>query len=210
MKRFLVAALALLGLPAIAGAQPVNPQVGLTWGYTPKITYSAGFIGLVPVASATDIVCLAGSATRIVRLTKLVINGTAGTIITVPIMAIRRAAVNTGGTAASTTANPANAITKADSQSPTATAVPISYTANPTITDSAGTIFAAQSLTLNVTGTTAAPNAPAVFDFGADIANLLQPIVLRGAAQQICLNLGGVSVSSGVLNGSIHWYEDTQ
>lgn len=206
MKRLLLG-LALLGLVAPAYAQVnVVPQTGVTFGYVPKFTYSAGFVGLVPAASATDVVCLAGSASKTIRITKITIGGTAGTLVTVPIALVKKTAADTGGTAASTTANPANTITLLDSTFPAATAVPVSYTANPTI-GSAGTIMAAASVTLNVTGTSAAPNVPLVFDF-TNASDLNPGVVLRGAAQQACLHFNAISVSSGVLNGYLQWTEE--
>lgn len=209
MRKLTALSLALaLGLSAPAFAQVnVVPQTGVTSGYVPKATYSAGFVGLVPAASATDTVCIKGSATKTVKVQKILLNGTAGTLVTVPVSLVKKATADTGGTAASTTANPANTITKLDSAFATASAVPISYTAVPTIND-AGTIMAAGSVTLNVTGTTAAPNNPLVFDFTGNNTNLLSPLVLRGVAQQACLHLNTISVSSGVLNGYIVWTEE--
>ena len=209
MRRSLLALLLGLGLIAPTLAQVnVVPQTGVTSGYVPKDTYSAAFVGLVPVASATDVICLAGSSTKVVKLTSIRLSGTAGTLVTLPITLLRRTSVDTGGTAASTTANPANTIAKRDTNSPTASAVPISYTANPTIVDSSPTYIDSQSLTLNVTGTTAAAVVPLIFDFGKDNANLNAPVVLRGTAAQVCLNFNAVSVSSGVLNGSLTWTEE--
>lgn len=210
MKRFTksLLSLALVGaLVAPAFAQVnVVPQVGVTSGYVAKYTYSAGFTGLVPAASATDVICIAGSATKTIKLVRIVISGTAGTLVAVPILLTKKGTADTGGTAASTTANPANTITPMDTRFPTATAVLISYTANPTI-NAAGTIFAAASHTFPTTGTTVSP-AALVFDFNADNVNLASPPVLRGAAQQICANFSAVSISSGVLNGNIVWTEE--
>jgi hypothetical protein len=204
-SRFLGAALAAL-LSSAALAQPY-PQVGVTWGYVPAKTYSAAFIGLVPAASATDLVCLSGSSTKTIALQSVKLSGTAGTLVTLPVTLLRRAALDSGGTAASTTANPANTISKRDTGNATATAVPISYTANPTINDTSPTYIDSASMTLNVTGTTAAAVVPLVFDFAKDAVNLLQAPVLRGTTQQICVNLNAISVSSGVINGSLSWVE---
>ncbi len=208
MKRSLLA-LALVGaLSAHAFAQVnVVPQTGVTFGYIPKATFSAAFIGLVPPASATDTICLAGSATKVIKLQSIRLSGSAGTLVSLPITLIRRASVATGGTAASTTANPANTISKRDTTTGAATAVPISYTAVPTITDSAPTYLDSAELTLAVTSAGVVA-LPLVFDYGKDEANLLAPVTLRGVAQQVCLNLNTVSVSSGVLNGSITWTEE--
>jgi len=205
--RWTLLSLALVGaLAAPAIAQPV-PQVGVTFGYVPGQTYSAAFIGLVPAASATDVICIHGSASKTIALQSIRLSGTAGTLVTLPITLVRRTSIDTGGTAASTTANPANTIAKRVVTNGTATAVPISYTANPTIVDSTPTYLDSASLTLNVTGTTAAAVVPLVFDYGKDAANLLQQPTLVGAAAQFCLNFNTISVSSGVLNGSITWTE---
>lgn len=206
MRRFLIGALGLWALCASALAQPV-PQTGVTWGYSPYgQTYSAAFIGLAPAASATDVICIAGSATKTIALQSIRLSGSAGTLVTLPITLVRRAAVNTGGTAAGTTANPANNVSKRDTGNATHTAVPIAYTANPTITDSSPTYLDSQSLTLPVTSAGVA-TVPLYFDYNAGNSNLNQAPLLKGAAQQLCLNFNAVSVSSGVLNGSLTWTE---
>lgn len=203
--------LALVGVVAFATPAPAQvgtvPQVGLTTGYLARTTYSAGFIGLVPAASATDVVCLAGSASKTIRLQSIKLSGTAGTLVTLPVTLVRRIAVNTGGTAASTTANPANTIAKRDVGSPTAAAVPIAYTANPTITDSAPTYIDSVNLTLPVT-TAGTVVVPTLFDFAKDVENFLQPPTIAGAASQLCLNFNAVSVTSGLLTGAITWTEE--
>lgn len=200
-----VALLATL-LPAFAQPNTV-PQVGVVQGFIPKATYSAAFIGLVPPASATDTICLAGSATKTVKLIQAKLSGTAGTLVTLPVTLIRRVTVATGGTAASTTANPANTISARDTANGTATAVPISYTAVPTITDSSPTYLDSASLTLGVTSAQTVV-VPLVFEYGNGLSNLVQPVTLRGIAAQVCLNLNTISVSSGVLNGALTWTEE--
>jgi hypothetical protein len=207
MKRFLLALALALGATSALAQVNVVPQVGVTFGYVPKVTYSAGFIGLVPAASATDVICLAGSATKTVVLQHVRLSGSAGTLVSLPITLVRRVAVNTGGTAASTTANPANTISKRDTNYPTATAVPISYTANPTITDTSPTYLDSASLTLPVTSA-GVVSIPLEFSYYEGNAALLSPVVLRGAAAQVCLNFNAVSVSSGVLNGALTWTEE--
>jgi len=197
----------LLGMACAFAQVNVVPQVGQTSNYVARQTYSAGFVGLVPPASATDIICIAGSASKTIRVREIVVSGTAGTLVTVPIALVRRASAATGGTAAGTTANPANAITKRDTANGTASATPVSYTAVPTITDSAGTVFASSSLTLPVTSA-GTSSVPLKFSFIGDAEALMQPPVLRGAAQQFCLNFNTVSISSGLLNGYMTWTEE--
>lgn len=209
MKRVLLG-LALLGaLSAPALPQGVNQvaQVGTIQSQYMKQTFSAGFIGLVPPASATDTICISGSATKTIRLTQIELSGSAGTLVSLPITLLRRASLDTGGTAASTTANPANTIAKNDTNNATATAVPISYTAVPTIVDTSPTYLRSASLTLPVTsaGTSI---AKLLWTFGGVINQFAQPVVLRGLTDQVCMNLNTISVSSGVLNGSLEWTEE--
>jgi hypothetical protein len=211
MKRFLLATALGLGLLAPAFGQ-VNtvPQIGLTTGYLPKATYSSSFVGLVPPASATDEVCITGSATKVVRVVRMVIGGSAGTAVQVPVLAVRRVTADTGGTLATTTANPGvttQIASRDTSQAPNtaATAVLASYTAVPTINDTAPVYIDSQ-----VMGLTVATVVPvvAVFDWGRDIENNIQVPTLRGAAQQLCLNFNTVSISSGVLSGQVTWTEE--
>lgn len=205
-KTFLTLALLLASGAAFAQVNVV-PAPGVTTAYVPRTTYSAGFIGLVPAASATDVICIAGSASRAVRLQNIRLSGSAGTLVSLPITLVRRVSVDTGGTAATTTANPANNIAKRDINSPTATATLVSYTANPTIVDSAPTYLDSQSTTF---GTTAAATVtvPLFLDYAKDVENFLFPPTLVGVAAQACLNFNAVTISSGLLNGSITWTEE--
>jgi len=199
------AAIAAAFTPASAQVNTV-PQVGVYQGYVSKATYRAVSIGLVPAASATDIFCIAGSATKTVKVQELRVGGSAGTLITTPVTVLRRASVDTGGTAAGTTANPANTIGKMDSSIAAATATLIAYTANPTVNDSSPTYLATSAITFPVTS--AATSAPGyTFAFG-NYGAQAQPLVLRGAAEQACVNLGGASISSGVLGVTIQWTEE--
>lgn len=208
MKKLLASILAfsLLGVGLAVSQVNVVPQTGVTFGYVPKATYSAGFTGLVPAASTTDIVCIAGSSTKTVGVQYIQLHGSAGTTLLVPVQMVRKATADTGGTAAGTTANPANTITKLDSNYATATATLVSYTANPTIND-AGTILAMRQMGVSLT-TMATVGYPAVFDFSNFPTNLVSPLYLRGAAQQICLHLSATSIASGLLTGQIVWTEE--
>lgn len=204
--------LALLGA-ALLAVSPASAQntvntvaaAGTIRAYVPLTTYSAGFIGLVPAAATTDLVCLAGSGSKVVKIQRIKLSGS-GTAISIPVTVVRRISVDTGGTAASTTANPANNISKRDTTNPTATAVPIAYTANPTITDSAPTYIDSQNMGVVAT-TVGAVNAPTDFDFGEGVSNLRQPPTLRGTAEQICVNLNGTSPTA-LLSGTITWTEE--
>src|SRR5258708_21343709 len=139
-------------------------------------------------------ICLAGSATKTIKLQSLKLSGT-GTAISVPVTLLKRVTADTGGTAASTTANPANTISKRDSSNATATAVPVAYTANPTIVDTAPTYI--DSAQMGVFSTTVSLiGVPLLFDYGPDGVNLRQAPTLRGAAEQICVNLNATSATA--------------
>jgi hypothetical protein len=206
MKRLLLASALVGALVAPAVAQPV-PQVGVTWGYVSKATYSAGFIGLVPAASATDLVCIHGAAGKTVKLVQIKLSGSAGTLVSLPITLVKRVSLDSGGTAASTTANPANNINSRLSTQATASAVPISYTANPTINDTSPTYIDSAELTLPVTSA-GTVSVPLVFDYSTDPVNLRQQPTIISATSQICVNLNAVSVSSGLVNGTLVWTEE--
>jgi len=202
----------LLGLVAfIATMLPASAQVnvvgqpGLTTAYLARNTYSAAFIGLVPAASTTDLVCLAGSASKTIRLQNIKMSGS-GTAISIPVTVLKRVTADTAGTAASTTANPANTISKRDSANPTAVAVPIAYTANPTINDTSPTYIDSQQF--GVVATTVGVISPQiVFDFSKDLENFQQLPAIKGAAEQICVNLNATSATA-LLTGSLTWTEE--
>ena len=207
MKRLAIGIVGAASLVALALAQGVNtvPQTGVITTFNTQLaTYSSVARALPPAASATDIACIAGSASKTIAVRKIRISGTAGTLVSVPFTLVRRAAVNTGGTAATTTANWANNIAKMDTTSGTAAATLISYSANPTITDSSPTYVRSDYATLPVTsaGTSI---APIVWHFGEWYYS--QPLMLRGAAEQACINLNGVTVSSGLIHAAIEWTE---
>ena len=203
LKHLLLGAALVAAFPA--AAQNTVPQTGVTFGYIAKTAYSAGFIGLVPAASTTDLFCLKGSATKLIKLTSIKLSGS-GTAISVPVTLVKRVTADSGGTAASTTANPANTISKRDSGNATATAVPIAYTANPTINDTSPTYV--DSAQLGVVATTVGLIAPpTVFNFNSDAVNLRQAPTLRGAAEQLCINLNATSATA-LLSGSLTWTEE--
>lgn len=208
MKRFLLPLGLWLGLLAPALAQGVNvvPQVGVTSAYVKQRTYAAVSIGLVPAASATDVFCIGASATANISIKRIGISGTAGTLVTVPITILRRATLDTGGTAATTTALPV-ASTNFSSDS-AATAVLTAYTANPTINDASPVYFRTAVTSFNVTSALVA--SPVLeFHFGEWVAHFARALdLLKGSTQQVCVNLNAVSVSSGLINIDISWVEN--
>lgn len=203
LKHLVLGAALFAAAPATAQVNSVA-QTGVIRAYAPPTTYSAGFIGLVPAAATTDLLCIAGSATKTIYVQSIRLGGS-GTAISVPATLLKRATADTGGTAATTTANPANNISKRDSGNAASTATVIAYTANPTINDATPTYI--DSLQLGVVATTVgAPSASVTFNFASNNADLLQPLTLRGVAEQACVNLNGTSATA-LLSGSITWIE---
>jgi len=206
-RKLALLAVAGLTLSGVAFAQ-VNtvPQVGLITSILKKSSYSSVTLALPPAASATDIACIAGSSTKTVIVRKITITGTAGTLVTAPFTLVRRTSVDTDGTAATTTANWANNISQRDTNDAAATATLISYSANPTINDTSPTYVASAHLTVPVTSA-GTVTRPLVWDFDTPFS-FVKGVVLRGAAQQACINLNAVSISSGLLHISIDWTEE--
>jgi len=208
MKKLLLALGLLFGLGANASAQCIAvggvntvPQIGVSCASESNVpTYAATSIGLIPGAAATDIACISGSASRVVRVQYIRVAGT-GTAITVPLLIKKNASVDTGGTLALTTAIPVPYAM--DSTNPAATATTQAWTANPTITDSAPGIIDAAALFLAATTTSTA--MPFVqFDYAE--RNYSQAPILRGIAQQVCVNLNGTSPTA-LLTVSFKWTE---
>lgn len=211
-KLLLVLALALLALvPSGALAQLSNcgitiPQVGLACiQESNNPTYAATGIGIAPAASATDIACLTGSATKVIRVKRIRVSGSAGTLVNVPLLITKHASANTGGTAATGTALPVPYTL--DTANPAVTATATAYTANPTITDAAAGIVSSGMLVLTATGTLAG-NTGVIIDWTNDALN--QGPILRGIAQQVCVNLNATSPSSGLVNVTFLWTEMAQ
>lgn len=210
MKKFLLSLALLLGLCAQASAQCVSvggvnsvPQTGVVCLSEPSVaTFSATGIAIVPAATATDIACITGSATRVVRIQAIRVVGT-GTAITIPVVLTKHAAANTGGTAATGTALPVPYAL--DSNNPAATATTTAYTANPTITDSTPGLIDIQFLGLAATTTSTAGN----LNFNHEGRNYSEGLTLRGIAQQYCVNLNGTSPTAS-LSVSFRWTEAAQ
>lgn len=208
LRSTILGGLALVASLSVAlGQVNVVPQQGMITSVIQKTTYSAVALALPPAASATDVACIAGSASKLIKINKMEISGTAGTLISVPATLVRRASVNTGGTAATTTANWANTISKLDTSSPTAAATLISYSANPTIVDTSPTYVRSAYVTLPVT-TAGTSISPIKWHFGDSIDSQNQPLTLRGAAEQVCVNLNATSPSSGLMHISVEWTEE--
>lgn len=219
MKRIILLLAVLLGLMAPATAQVntfgggcvavggVNsvPRNGVSCpSDSIAPTYGAAGIGIVPASSATDVACITGNGTTITRVQQIRVSGTAGTLVSLPVVITKHASANTGGTAATTTALPVPY--RFDPSNPAPLSTTTAYTANPTIADATPGLIDMGIVTLNAT--TAAGGAPTTFAWTTRAYN--EAPVLRSTAQQVCVNLNAVSVSSGLLAISFMWTEQSQ
>lgn len=214
MRRLFLASAVLLGATLGANAQCVGvgginsvPQPGVNCQQefnTP--TYHAVSVALAIGTAPTDVACITGSASKVIRLKKARISGTAGTAININTFLTKHTIANTGGTPATGTALP-TALPN-DTQFAAASATLQAYTANPTV-DVSAVVVNAGTLFMPVT-TTASSQSALVFDWSTG-GIALAPPTLRGIAQQYCVNLNGVTApSSGVMNIEWVWTEATQ
>lgn len=215
MKKLLLGLVFALGLTASAQAQCVAvggvnnvPVTGLNCQSEPSVATFGGMgYGIVPAASATDVACITGSATKTIRVQSVRVSGTAGTLVSLPVLLNKHTVANTGGTAAVTTALPVPVtFDTTTATTAAATATLTAYTANPTIDSSALQVDAIVT-SFNVTSALV-NGTQAFFDYRS--RNFMEAPTLRGIAQQLCVNLGGISVSSGLLAVSFSWTEAAQ
>lgn len=196
--------LSVLGLVILGPALAQCPGINCAFNQAISIpvdgirnSYSASFLGLTPASSATDVAKICGSATRLVRVTKVEFSGRATTAVSADIILVKRSAVNTGGTAVSMTNIPY------DSGFSAASAVAQVYSANPTVGAAVGDIGSRQYFLGNLTTTIS--QSPIVWLFGDRPSSA---VILRGVAQCLTVNLDGVSYSGGVLDIGFEWTEE--
>lgn len=164
-------------------------------------TYSYQASDVAPAATATDVVCLTGSASKVIRLERVQITAEATGAAMIDFYVYKRSAANTGGTVTQP------AITKMDSINAAATGVINLYSANPSALGS-GTILAGDHYELPaITGNTY--SSPAwIEDFG--IRNS-QSVVLRGTSEQACFSLNGQILPAGLsVYVRMEWTETQQ
>ena len=162
-----------------------------------KASYSAAIVGLVAAATApTDLFTISGSASKIIRITRIAITASQTTAAQRDVLLIKRSTANTGGTSTSPAGVPH------DSTSAAATAVVRAYTANPTgLGTAVGTI---RSRKVFVT-TPSLNSDEMIVDFGTRPA---QAVVLRGVAETLAINLNSVASAGSLFDISIEWTEE--
>lgn len=158
-----------------------------------KATYSC-FASFTPVAG--DIAVLPGSASKTIRVTRVEVSlSTTGTAALEAVQLIKRSTADSAGTSAAMTA------VAHDSNFAAASAAPLSYTAAPTLGTAVGTLRGVQFF--DESATVAGANTW-LWTFGERPASA---VVLRGIAQELCVNLGGV-VATQTATVSFEWTEE--
>lgn len=144
--------------------------------------------------SATDFFDLPGNATTTVVVTRIAISGVATSASQADILVLKRSTANSSGTRVAMTAVPL------DSTDSAASSVPGLYTANPTTGTLVGAVGRQHVGLLTASG---AGEVGHEWTFGERGKGL----VLSGAAQVLSLNLNGVTISGGVVDVEVDWYE---
>lgn len=196
-----IGAVAIAALAAQAQVPGVNStlQSVFTLAYevsTMKPSYSSAIYN-VPASSATDICTIHGSATKQIRVRRAFFSGVATTAITDPVALVKRSTANQAGTGYT------GIIVPHDSANPTGTATVEQWTTNPTLGTLVGVITDPMYSFGNLT-----TGGAATFGSRLQYGELAQPIVLRGIAQNLALNLNGITYSGGLITCGFEWTEE--
>jgi hypothetical protein len=145
-------------------------------------------------SSTTDNAVLPGNATNTVLVTRVTVTCTATTAGIQTVTLIKRSAADTSGTSAAFTVVPDDANYIA------AVSAPLSYTGTgPSAGAAVGNVDSAQ-IGCNASATTG-PNDVYILD------RRLKPIVLRGVAQELAVNVGNAAITGGTLTVTYEWQE---
>lgn len=188
----------------LLNSDPGSSSFGAVVRNIPKTraTYSASAEGIVPAASATDIFTINGSATKTIYIHKITVSGTRTAHAHDRVILLKRSTANSGGTSV------VRSIVPHDSVNDLATAVVRSYTANPTLGTLVGNIYAATVSFPAQTPSNAQGNGGASVPWQWNYVDIGQPIILRGTAQQVSINLNSVTIAGGLLHFAIEWSEE--
>jgi hypothetical protein len=158
--------------------------------------YRYAILGVAPVATPTDFIVMQGSATMVVRIKRIRIEGVATAQGNMPVEVVRRSTAGTLGSAVLTAVTG----TPEDIQSPVATATVSSVgTANFGTVGTLVGILESERMSFSAVGTGAAGSGTELeFDYDTEI-DASGSMVLRGVADFICINLTGAAIPSGGL-----------
>lgn len=174
---------------------PVSGSVSLLDGT--KESYSAAIVNSSVASNATDIFTITGSATKTIRVLRIMFTASQSTSAQRDVLFIKRSTANTGGTSTAPARIPH------DSDNAAATATVLGYTANPTLGTAVGTVRAMKVFI----GSTSANSDEFIAEFGTRPS---QAIVLRGTSQVLAVNLNSVTSSGGLVSISVEWTEEEE
>jgi hypothetical protein len=187
----------------VTNSDPSSTAYGLAVrevGRNPQ-TYSATSVNFAPAANATDLFTITGSATRTVRIRRVVVDGIKTATSHEIVQIIKRSTANSGGTSTTPAGVPH------DSTNTAATAVARAYTANPTLGTAVGTMLAKRVVFKAATpGNAQSVGAGVIFDERFGDAN--QAIFLRGTSEVLAVNLNGVTLTGGSVTVTVEWSEE--
>lgn len=163
--------------------------------YEPQ-TYSATASNFVSAATATDVFNIIGSNTKTIRIHKIRVTGstTSGSAIKLNVRGFKRSSLNTGGTRVIATNVPHDSLNAA------ATANVGHYTANPSALGTSLGLVRASHIGITQLGISGG-------NVEWDFANDGQPIILRGASEQFCVNFNSTTVSGALISIIVEWSE---
>lgn len=158
-------------------------------------TYAAATVGFSR-ATAGDLFCVTGSASKTVKVRQINVSATTGTIVTTDVSIVLRSTLDTGGTPTTLTNTAFN------SNNAASTAVVTIYATAPTTGTLIGTISANKytALTTNANQLGIIDN---LFSFNKIYD---QSLTLNGATQAACVVVG--AVNSGNWNVDVFWSEE--
>lgn len=208
-RTFLLAAAALIATSVLA-AQGQVPGVNSTLNAvfnlvydnsTMKPTFSARVFG-TPTSTPTDVCSMTGSATRTVKVRRIFVGGVATIAINEAVAILKRSTANSAGAGTTGTAIAYDSTNTLFGGTNTTTVALVEFWTGAPTTGTLAGILADVYVFFGTTTTTA--TIPRVFDFGV----LGSPVVLRGVAQQVSVNLEGQGGGSGTVICTFEWTEE--
>jgi hypothetical protein len=179
-------------------APPQGTYIGTVLNEGNVATYRYEAVGITPAATPTDIFTLQGSASKVIKVKRVIVSGEATAAAQVVANLVRRSTANTAGTSTAPVI----------AQSDNADAAPFGaiklYSVNPT---ALGTVVATIiSRRVGLNPNSALPASAIELSFG--VRND-KPIILRGATDFLAINLAGAALPAGTkLDIAIEWTEE--
>lgn len=190
--------------PASIAPVAADPALTVTQSPNAPATYSAIVTGLATAAAATDVLTIAGSASKKIKVRYVSVSASTTTTALQDFRLLKRSAANTGGTSSVVSSTPY------DSGDAAATATVTSYTANPTTLGAAvGSGIRSNRLSVGAVGAGSAASSQAaiIWDFTAS-APAVKPPTLNSASELVAVNFNGGTITGPAVDISITWTEE--